>query len=133
MFLEDDDMPRRALERTVYTDDAHAALHVHCLLGSIFAQEPTTFRQATEGEDAEKWLKSMEEELNSLRKLETFRLVDRPKGRRPKGFIVGVCRGDCWKNHLNSIMNDGKAQQPKFKRRRTSGAQQLFMDLTNIC
>ena len=40
VFLEDDDMPRRALERTVYTDDAHAALHVHCLLGSIFAQEP---------------------------------------------------------------------------------------------
>jgi len=35
-------------------------------------KEPTTFKQAMESEDADKWLAAIEEELNSLKKMETW-------------------------------------------------------------
>ena len=45
--------------------------------------DPTTYRQATEGGDSEKWETAMKEEIDSLEKMGTWKVVPLPEGRKP--------------------------------------------------
>lgn len=40
--------------------------------------EPLVYKQAINSQDSEKWIKSMQEEITSLKENETWELVDRP-------------------------------------------------------
>ena len=45
--------------------------------------DPTTYRQATEGGDSEKWKTAMKEEIDSLERMGTWKVVPLPEGRKP--------------------------------------------------
>lgn len=49
------------------------------------AREPATFDEAMRGPDKEKWQQAMQEEIDSLKRMGTWKLVEPPEGRK----IVG--------------------------------------------
>jgi len=50
---------------------------------SLVAHEaPMTYRQAVQGQESTKWRAAMDQEMDSIRKNKTWRLTDRPVGRR---------------------------------------------------
>jgi len=50
---------------------------------SLVAHEaPMTYRQAVQGQESTKWMAAMDQEMDSIRKNKTWRLTDRPVGRR---------------------------------------------------
>ena len=48
-----------------------------------------------------------------------------------EGVCIGVCGGECWKGHVNKVMQNGKLESSCVKRRRTVGAGNVFQDVTN--
>jgi len=45
--------------------------------------DPTTYKQATQGADSEKWNDAMADEIKSLEGMGTWKAVPLPKGRTP--------------------------------------------------
>ena len=56
--------------------------HVTFLAGSCNPDEPTTYKQAIESDHAASWKNAMDDEFASLKKTQTFSVVDLPVGKR---------------------------------------------------
>ena len=50
--------------------------------GNLENQEPSTYHEAFSGLDRQKWLLAMEDEIESLRKNDTWVLVEKPEGQK---------------------------------------------------
>lgn len=73
---------------------------------SAIIDEPLTYADAIKSKESNQWLAAMNDELNSLKKNETWCVVDKPNGRN----IVG-CK---WVFKLKTRPND---EQPRYKAR----------------
>nr|KYP62383.1 Retrovirus-related Pol polyprotein from transposon TNT 1-94 [Cajanus cajan] len=77
--------PKRVIkppERYGFEDMATYALHA---AEEIDSDEPTTYKEAISHPEAEKWILAMREEMESLYKNQTWKLVELPKGRHVVG------------------------------------------------
>jgi len=72
----------------------------------VAGEEPLTYEEVVSSRDSKKWLVAMESEMESLRKNDTWTLVDRPLGKR----VVG-CK---W---LFKIKGAGIDKKPRYKAR----------------
>lgn len=52
---------------------------------SITIPEPSTYREAIQSQESNKWIEAMEQEINSLNQNQAWTLVDLPKSRTPVG------------------------------------------------
>ena len=63
------------------TKSSHATTSsAFCLISSL---EPTTYEEAINGEESDKWIQAMDDEMDSLNKNKTWDLVELPEGRKP--------------------------------------------------
>jgi hypothetical protein len=65
-----------------------------------------TYEEAINGPDKDKWIKAMIEEINSIRQIETARLVKLPRGRK----LIGV-------KWVLTVKHDAKGNIIKYKAR----------------
>ena len=76
----------RAPQRYGFEDSACAELVYYALnIADTIGDEPTTFQEAIGSSQAEQWTMAMVEELQSLEKNQTWKLVRLPKGKKKIG------------------------------------------------
>ena len=73
----------------------------------VIRDEPLTYEEAVSSKDSFKWVEAMKFEINSLKKNETWSLVERPQGQR----VVGC-------NRLCKVKEgSGENAKPRYKAR----------------
>ncbi|KAH9670747.1 hypothetical protein KPL70_017094 [Citrus sinensis] len=87
--IQDYQLARDRQRRVIKTPKrfAYADLIVYALTAAheLDNDEPKTYREAVSGKDADKWTKAMKDEIESLHKNNTWKLVKRPENKRLVG------------------------------------------------
>ena len=69
----------------MYPEDEEIAGHAYLMAQDSDRGEPKSYKEAIEGPDGEKWIDASDDEMRSLKKNETWTLVDRVMDHRPIG------------------------------------------------
>ncbi|KAH9702699.1 hypothetical protein KPL70_010850 [Citrus sinensis] len=87
--IQDYQLARDRQRRVIKTPKrfAYADLIAYALTAAheLDNDEPKTYREAVSGNDADKWIKAMKDEMESLHKNNTWKLVKRPENKRVVG------------------------------------------------
>ncbi|KAH9682681.1 hypothetical protein KPL71_027445 [Citrus sinensis] len=87
--IQDYQLARDRQKRVIKTPKrfAYADLIAYALTAAheLDNDEPKTYREAVSGKDADKWIKAMKDEMESLHKNNTWKLVKRPENKRVVG------------------------------------------------
>ena len=86
------DRPRRVIKPPsklqdyhVYPEDESIAGFAYLMVEDGERPEPRNYQEAMEDPDSDKWTEASDEEMGSLKKNQTWVLVDRPKNQKPIG------------------------------------------------
>lgn len=77
--------PAKLQDYYVYPEDEDIAGYAYLMAQDSDSGEPKSYKEATEGPDGEKWTEASDDEMRSLKKNETWTLVDRVMDHRPIG------------------------------------------------
>ena len=76
------DRSRRQIKIPARFAQADLTAYAFSIAESIDKEEPRTFQEAYASKDKARWLKAMKEEMSSLHRNNTLKLVEKPPGKK---------------------------------------------------